>query len=571
MSRLFFGAFVAIVAASAGAGAFYLWQKQQPAQTTPIAVSPDGSRYTGPLVDGLRQGEGRLEWPNGDVYEGRFDKGLLSGKGVLVFASGDRYEGEFKNGNYEGYGKAEYHTGTYTGEFKQGYASGQGVMEYKAGAKYEGELAFNQMHGKGRYQNKSGEVYKGDFVKDEFTGQGSYTLADKSRFEGRFVEWVADGPGSYTDERGNISEGVFKKGELNGEGRYTGKDGTRYEGHFRDWRYHGKGTLTHPNGDVYTGWFESGLYNGQGTLKYAKPKADGRTEDKGLWRWGSLDGGTQESEREAANIEAVLYNQNDLLSQALAGIAPSDPRKIDLYLLVVGGDGKQEVFRREAEFVRDQFDHDYGTKSRSVLLVNSRSSVKRTPLATMTSLRQALNGMAGRMDKDNDILFVYLTSHGSSKHEFSLQQEGMDFPDLPAKELGAILKQTGVKHKVIVISACYSGGFIDAVKDDNTLIITAARHDRRSFGCSDENDFTHFGRAFFKDALPQSESFTEAFRKAEQLVKAREKSEGQKSDTHSLPQMHSTPAIEAYLARWQKGLVKRLPAPNAPQISGGKD
>ena len=43
------------------------------------------------------------------------------------------------------------------------------------------------------------------------------------------------------------------------------------------------------------------------------------------------------------------------------------------------------------------------------------------------------------------------------------------------------------------------------------MVITAARADRTSFGCADENDFTYFGRAFFNEALPASGSFFEAF------------------------------------------------------------
>ena len=116
----------------------------------------------------------------------------------------------------------------------------------------------------------------------------------------------------------------------------------------------------------------------------------------------------------------------------------------------------------------------------------------------------------------------------------------------------------------MLISACYSGGFIDALADEHTLVITAARADRRSFGCTDENEFTDFGRAYFKEALPQSGSFQEAFRRAEALVGEWEKP-GPKAaaaagaagkDEPSLPQMKSAPAIDAYLRRWWEQTTK---------------
>jgi Peptidase C13 family len=125
----------------------------------------------------------------------------------------------------------------------------------------------------------------------------------------------------------------------------------------------------------------------------------------------------------------------------------------------------------------------------------------------------------------------------------------MTLRDLPATELGRMLRTSGIRWKVILVSACYSGGFIDALRDDSTLIITAARHDRSSFGCADENDFTYFGRAYFKEALPSSRTFQEAFGKADALVAEWERKDLPK-EPRSLPQLHSTPAIDAQLERW---------------------
>jgi hypothetical protein len=165
------------------------------------------------------------------------------------------------------------------------------------------------------------------------------------------------------------------------------------------------------------------------------------------------------------------------------------------------------------------------------------------------------------MNKDEDILFLYLTSHGSKENGFVLEQNGIDLRGLPAGELASLLRDTGIRWKVVVVSACYSGAFIDPLKDDYTLVITASRHDRRSFGCDDENDFTYFGEAFFKDALPRSASFQEAFASAEQAVRAREladiKDGRPDEEHHSLPQIHSAQPIEAQLRRWREQTAPR--------------
>ena len=44
------------------------------------------------------------------------------------------------------------------------------------------------------------------------------------------------------------------------------------------------------------------------------------------------------------------------------------------------------------------------------------------------------------------------------------------------------------------------------------------RADCTSFGCADENDFTYFGRALFKECLPQAANLSDAFAKAQVLV-----------------------------------------------------
>ena len=92
--------------------------------------------------------------------------------------------------------------------------------------------------------------------------------------------------------------------------------------------------------------------------------------------------------------------------------------------------------------------------------------------------------------------------------------------------------------------------------------MTAARRDRRSFGCADENDFTYFGRAYFKESLPKSRSFVEAFRRAELLVRDWERRDGGDAppagsaaaklieENQSLPQIANAAAIDAHLKRW---------------------
>ncbi len=542
--------------------------------TTPVrpdAVTPDGGRYFGPLAEGRLHGHGRLEWENGARYEGGFDRGIYSGRGRYESGSGHAYDGEFAQGLRSGRGRMTSADGTvYVGEFSRGRQSGHGELAFRDGRKYRGAFAEGELHGQGRYETPGGDVFEGDFERNEFTGSGTHARGDGARHEGRFLKFRPEGAGRFTDAQGNVYEGTFVAGELTGAGRYAAKDGTRYTGEFKHWRFHGQGELRFANGDAYRGAFAHGVYEGQGTLTFAAARPDGRTQETGIWRYGTLE--DPEAERRTRlNVEAALYRQRSLLDQTLAALEARDPKRINLYLLAVAGDGSQEVFRREVEFVRARFDRELGTRGRSIALVNSRTTVESTPMATITSLRESLRAIAARMDRDQDILFLFLTSHGSRNHELTLDQNGMDLRNLPAQELGVLLAEAGIRWKVVLVSACYAGGFIDHLKDERTMVIAAARHDRQSFGCADDNDFTYFGRAFFKESLTPGKPFHEAFRAAEKLVREWEAKDlgpdrKARADGHSLPQIHSPAAIQSHLSRWREQLAGAAKG----QVAGGR-
>ena len=84
------------------------------------------------------------------------------------------------------------------------------------------------------------------------------------------------------------------------------------------------------------------------------------------------------------------------------------------------------------------------------------------------------------------------------------------------------MDRSGIRNRVIVISACYSGGFLDVLKDEYSLIMTAARRDRQSFGCGDTSVFTYFGEAYFVQALTREYSFIKAFYAAKRSIEQRE-------------------------------------------------
>jgi hypothetical protein len=269
----------------------------------------------------------------------------------------------------------------------------------------------------------------------------------------------------------------------------------------------------------------------------------------GSWLWTPLPEAETDTEPGpdlfAAIREDVYYGQPKLLAQALDALQPERPGEVDLYFVAFAGWASQDVFMKEANSVTELFDERFGTKARSLRLINNAATVAEVPIASRTALEQSLHRMAALMNKDEDILFLFMTSHGSQAHKLSLDFGVMRFNDIDPQVLRKLLDDSGIRH--LVVSACYSGGFVDALKDDNTLVITAAAADRNSFGCSNENDYTYFGKAYFDEALRKTWSFVEAFENAKPIIAAREKREDY---TPSDPQIalgkDIVPVLEAF-------------------------
>jgi hypothetical protein len=253
--------------------------------------------------------------------------------------------------------------------------------------------------------------------------------------------------------------------------------------------------------------------------------------------------------------EEVFSHQDELLNQALAGLAPTQPGRPSLYFVAYAPDGEQDVFRKEALYSTRLFAGRFGAAQRSLTLVNSRATVGQLPLATTVNLEQGLRAIGRKMNPQQDILFLYLTSHGSPDAELAVKLQGLSFKAFTAPRLAQILKDSGIRWKVLVVSACYSGSFIDSLRDERTLVITAARADRTSFGCSDDAEFTYFGRAYLQQALNQTSSFTEAFARARALVNQWETRD---QFEHSEPQIAEGALIEAQLEQWRARLPEAV-------------
>jgi hypothetical protein len=249
--------------------------------------------------------------------------------------------------------------------------------------------------------------------------------------------------------------------------------------------------------------------------------------------------------------EQAFYAQQGALERELAGVQPQRPGVPDIYVLAAGLYAGEDVFMKDVQLVTGVLKDRLDATGRTVTLVNNPKTLEQHPIASLTSIKEALSRLGEIMDDDEDLLVLYLSSHGSDQHELAVDFRPLRLTPINPERLKAALDESGIRWKVIVISACYSGGFIDALKDERTLIITAASADRTSFGCGSESESTYLARALFGEALKKTRSLEGAFGEARGLI---ERWEREKGAAPSQPQIYVGSAVRGKLEQIERRL-----------------
>lgn len=250
-------------------------------------------------------------------------------------------------------------------------------------------------------------------------------------------------------------------------------------------------------------------------------------------------GAEEQPTREIASIapDRLWQAQPSLVEQSAKLLSPASSEEGRVYLIALAPDGTQELFVRESRRALEAFGSRFHDNLRmSVLLSNDGARPAEVPLATNPNLEQIAQVIAEEADPERDMVAVYLTSHGSEDAALSTY-----LPDYTALEaitaprLRSVLAKTGVAQRLVVVSACYSGSWIAPLATDDSIVITAARKDRTSYGCDDSREMTVFAEMFFKGDAIETKSLQQAFEQARERILA---DEGRTAITPSEPQVH---------------------------------
>lgn len=252
--------------------------------------------------------------------------------------------------------------------------------------------------------------------------------------------------------------------------------------------------------------------------------------------------------------QEMMERQPQILAASLDALKPQRKGVIDVYAITFAPYASQDVFMREGALVAGVMQQRFDAAGRTIQLVNNKATVEQRPWATPLNLQRAIARAAQRMDKNEDVLFIHLTSHGGADGQLAADFDPMTVSSVTPQALRQWLDDAGIRHRVISISACFSGSWVAPLASADTLVMTAADAQHTSYGCGSKSELTFFGRAMYDEALRKTWSFEQAFATARKVIQQREIEAG-KDDGFSNPQIRVGPVIARKLAALEAQLA----------------
>ena len=207
------------------------------------------------------------------------------------------------------------------------------------------------------------------------------------------------------------------------------------------------------------------------------------------------------------------------MSDALAKLPPQRPGIVDTYILSASL-WNDPVFEREASEAAGILARRYDATDRTVVLSAGKGMgvARAYPASTPNNFNAALGRIGRIIDPKEDLVIVFVTSHGGPDGAVAIQEKGRMGGALRPLHLRASLQAAGINTKLVIVSACFSGHFILPFSDPNTVVLTAAAADKTSFGCEPSRDWTFFGDALFNHGLRSGGSLMSAYDEALKLI-----------------------------------------------------
>ena len=141
-----------------------------------------------------------------------------------------------------------------------------------------------------------------------------------------------------------------------------------------------------------------------------------------------------------------------------------------------------------------------------------------------------LDGLYGAASQGTAGCLLYFTSHGTPTSMVFGNAAAMT-PDMM---VNIVRRACGARPTVVIVSACYSGIFVNALAAPNRMVLTAASRERTSFGCAADETYPWFDGCIL-ETLPGATDFLALAAGARACVTRKERDAG--IDLPSEPQL----------------------------------
>ena len=215
--------------------------------------------------------------------------------------------------------------------------------------------------------------------------------------------------------------------------------------------------------------------------------------------------------------EPVLALQRELQEEALGALEDHRQGETDLYFVAFAPDGAP-AWRSQVERAKRTMDERWRTQDRSLVFLNDPATLTELPIASITHLREALEEIGSAIDPDEDIVMLYLAGRSNADGALRASLPPLSLVPLTASGVSHLLTHAGIRWRIVIVATCDPQPFVDALVDDQTLLIATSAPARE---CNDGSSLTALGDTLLGEGLPMSMSIPAAIEATKRTLQRR--------------------------------------------------
>ena len=182
---------------------------------------------------------------------------------------------------------------------------------------------------------------------------------------------------------------------------------------------------------------------------------------------------------------------------------------------------QSKVFRNDV-LLAEKLVKDIDPNALMLKLANpARDQSADWPQATLENFALVMSKMA-EVARPRDRVLLLISTH-SNPGLLNINAGGKHLPPLTPQILSNALAPLNDVPTLVVLSACYSGAFIEPLKAPNRVLLTATDARRTTFNCQYKGDHTPFAEALFGQAGAENRSVTDWMGEAQKSIAAQER------------------------------------------------